>query len=170
MYCPNCGQLQASADARFCKNCGIALVGLSSWLAGSYNSALSPVASNADSLVLRRRRMRQGYKVMFLSAVLFPIAFALCVVGHTAGFLAIPAMVFLAGFSWMLYFRLFGEEQVPDLPSRAAIPLNGPRLETLSANQRDDLNLFNAKKQDTSEMLQPSSITERTTNLLKTER
>jgi hypothetical protein len=129
-----------------------------------------PVASDADSLVQRRRRMRQGYKVIFFSAVLFPIALAMCIVGGTPFFLAFPGIVFLAGFSWMLYARLFGEEQVAGLPSRAASPLNGPRLEALSANQRDDLTLFNAKKQDTSEMLQPSSITERTTNLLKPER
>src|SRR5258705_11885462 len=53
--------------------------------------------------------MRQGAKLMFLSAVLFPFAIILCAIFDTPGPMIIPFTVFVAGLSWTLYSRLFIE-------------------------------------------------------------
>jgi len=107
---------------------------------------------------------------MFLSAVLFPIFFALAIVFDSPGPLVVPLTVFLAGLAWLLYFVLFGEEiphttvvedrkefrdsrTAPSLPPSTFVPASG----------------FGQRRANTADMVQPPSVTEQTTRLLDEE-
>ena len=82
MFCPKCGQQQVSNETRFCSRCGLAISGLAEYVAGG---AALLVREEAEKLVLtsaKRKGIRRGAKVMFLSGVLTPVFFGL---GFCAG-------------------------------------------------------------------------------------
>ena len=60
MYCPNCGQQQASNEMRFCSRCGLALSGLADWLAGDriVSTATPAVSATAPATLPSPRRKK----------------------------------------------------------------------------------------------------------------
>ena len=168
MYCPNCGQQQISEEMRFCSRCGLALSGLAEWLAGGR----MPVKRVDDEPVVasspRRKGMRRAAKIMFFSAVLFPIFLAISIGVEEGGPMVIPFFVFFVGLVLMLYARLFSAKTAPmlnqvaqtsalhadvarsSLPPAANIPMPG----------------FGRQQVRTNELAQPPSVTENTTRLL----
>lgn len=121
MYCPNCGDERASG-VRFCPRCGLRLDGVTELLA---NNGALPVSAPAQTSEpsLRRKGMRQGAKLMFLSGVLLPIFFGLCFSADNPAPLLVPLTVFLAGLSRTLYAKLFYEDYAPSsqFPKLAAL-------------------------------------------------
>lgn len=119
----------------------------------------------------KRKQIRRGAKLMFLSAVLFPIFFAIAIAADSPGPLIVPITVFFAGLAWLLYFVLFGEEEERESAeawgrevlrdSRAAPPLP-PATFVPAAG-------FGARQAHTADMAQPPSVTEQTTRLLDEE-
>lgn len=166
MYCPRCGQQQVSDDMRFCSRCGLPLVGLTEWLATGGSAALRE--PQAAQPLLRRKGVKQGAKLMFLSGVLFPILFGLSVFFDSPGPLLLSFVIFFAGLAMMLYSRLFGEEIFPSKTNQAqAAPLNitsGPAA-FLPPSQMP-LNPVGKQKMRTAEMVEPPSVTDHTTKLL----
>ena len=79
MYCPRCGQQQMSDEMRFCSRCGLPIGGLIEWLSRGQFAPLpitnTPPAPQALLPSPRKKGMRRGGKVMFVSAVLFVIFF-----------------------------------------------------------------------------------------------
>ena len=169
MFCPRCGQQQVSDEVRFCSRCGLPLGSVPALLAGG--EVRSDERAPKGVLTQKRAGVRRGAKLMFFSAVLFPVFFGLAIAVDEPGPLILPATVFLAGLAWMLYFVLFGEEtpraraeegtkQVRDargaqaLPPSTFVPASG----------------FGARRADTADMArQPPSVTEQTTRLLDEE-
>lgn len=168
MFCPRCGQQQISEEVRFCPRCGLSLAQVPTLLA----SGIVPAAADVPRVERTQKRLgiRRGAKVMFFSAVLFPIFLGISIAADSPGPLVIPFTVFLAGLAWLLYFVLFGEEvpragevkgrkglrdshTAPALPPSTFVPASG----------------FGQRRANTADMAQPPSVTEQTTRLLDEE-
>jgi uncharacterized membrane protein YvbJ len=171
MYCPNCGQQQISDEMRFCSRCGLALSGLAEWLAGSRVPARREDETPVSAASPRRKGMRRAAKMMFFSAVLFPIFLVICLAIDEGAPMVIPIAIFFIALVLMLYARLFSDKTTPvanqvaqtsalnstsargSLPPAANIPMPG----------------FGRQQVRTNELAQPSSVTENTTRLLDNE-
>lgn len=168
MFCPRCGQQQVSDEVRFCSRCGLSLAAVPGLVAG-FEAAPHGGASRVARWK-KRKQIRRGAKLMFLSAVLFPVFFGLAIAVDEPGPLIVPATVFFAGLAWLLYSVLFGEDEAnesaegarrdlresrtaPSLPPATFVPASG----------------FGARHANTADMAQPPSVTEQTTRLLDEE-
>ena len=171
MYCPRCGQQQISDEMRFCSRCGLPMSGLAEWLAGGAVPVTQAAETKAPARSPRRKGVRRGAKVMFLSGVLFPFFLALSLAVDEGGPLIFPVLIFFVGLAMMLYSRLFVED-IPSiqgqqvqtsrfgamsgasaLPPSSSIPIQGPGN-------------FAGQQVRTNELAQPPSVTEHTTKLL----
>ncbi len=167
MYCPKCGQQQVSDNTRFCSRCGLPISGLAEWLAGGGVLAVreeAPVGLASP----RRKGIRRGAKLMFLSGILMPIFFGLSILVDNPGPLLVPFTIFFAALSLMLYARIFGEE-IPHVKSQQARPT---RLGSMSGNNALPpasniwANSVGGQQVRTAELVKPPSVTEHTTKLL----
>lgn len=168
MYCPKCGQQQVSDEMRFCPRCGLQLGAVAALLGGHALTPTNVTAPEAQAAKQspRRRGIRQGAKLMFLSGVLLPLAIGLSFLVGEPGPLLLPVIVFMAGLMWLLYARLFGEEilTTPQQPSQAQF--NPAHQGFLPPPQSVPVNDFNKTPARTAEMVRPPSVTENTTRLL----
>ncbi len=169
MYCPNCGQQQLSDNTRFCSRCGISISGLAEWLAGG--ELVVRDEENATMILPspRRKGIRRGAKLMFLSGVLVPVFFFFSLLIGAPIPLLVPITVFLIGLSLMLYARLFGEEMShgrghETQPSTLGTMFVSSALPPASNNMT---NRVGGQQVRTSELIQPPSVTEHTTKLLE---
>ncbi len=118
MYCPRCGNQPASERVRFCPTCGFRLDGVADLLArdGVPGGALNAPQTNAlrsGEPSERKKGIRRGAKMFFLSlGILAPVG-GLSVATDEPGLLFLPLTLFLAGIFWMIYYRLFGDENAP---------------------------------------------------------
>ena len=168
MYCPNCGQQQLSEEMRFCSRCGLALSGLTEWLAGGRLSARRADDTQlSEALSPRRKGIRRAGKVMFFGGALFFPLLILSLIIEEGGPMILPFLLFFIGLVMMLYARLFSDKHPPvslstvqtsalgstpargSLPSAANMPMPGRHVRT-------------------NELAQPS-VTEHTTRLLDNE-
>ena len=126
MYCPQCGQQQASGMVRFCSRCGFPLDGVIHLLG---SGGMLPVYHPSDEPVqisARRKGVKQG-AILFLSgAVIVPIlgAFASFSTASFPQLLAILAAIicFVGGPFRMLYAGLFEEGAPPRYPTYGPPP------------------------------------------------
>ena len=165
MYCPRCGQQQISDDRKFCSRCGLPFGGLATWVASG-----GPTEAQFASTSPRRKGVRRGAKLLFLSAVLFPIFLGFSFLIDEPVPLFVPITVFLAGISIMLYSRIFEEvRSVPNYPvqqTRLGAPFVNPALPAAPGVPTDTIHMHKAR---TAEIVQPPSVTENTTKLLDKE-
>jgi len=176
MYCPQCGQQQASGVVRFCSRCGFPLDGVIYLL---HNGGLLPAGYEGPTEISPRRRgVRQGGILLLVGAVLVPI---LGVFNAFAGgvfieiLTAIAAIIFfLGGPLRMIYAGLF-EEGAPKRPGLPYIPPAKP-TPSFPARNVGALPPPMAKptgswrpRPTTAELAQPPSVTENTTRLLDKE-
>jgi hypothetical protein len=168
MYCPKCGQQQAGENTRFCSRCGLPIGEVSEWLAGGLALAVREEAAPPALMSPKRRNIRRGAKLMFISGVLLPIFFGISLMVDGPGPLIVPFTIFLAGLSLYLYSRIFGEEIAPaksqtaQPPRLAAMP-GGNALPPASNAWAGSVGRQQAR---TSELAQPPSVTEHTTRFL----
>jgi zinc ribbon protein len=177
MYCPKCGQQQISDEMRFCSRCGLALRGLTEWMAGSDLPAKPADQEQNGALSRRRIWMRRAAKLMFFSGVLLPVFLAISLAVDEAGPLILPLLVFFVALVVMLYARLFldattrrNTEATNALNSGAqtsGLPSGSARGSLTPAN----MPIATAGRQQvrTNELAQPPSVTENTTRLLDNE-
>ncbi len=171
MYCPKCGQQQLSDNTRFCSRCGIPITGLAEWLASGGELAVrNEENATMMSASPKRKGIRRGAKLMFLSGVLMPVFFFFSLLIGAPIPLLIPITIFLIGLSLMLYARLFSEEALP-VKSQQAQP---SRLDTMPSSAAlppsSSIRMHDVGGQQvrTAE-LAPPSVTEHTTKLLNKE-
>ena len=158
MYCPRCGQQQISDEMKFCSRCGLLLSGLVGWLVERGTPALQQQETRVAMDSPRKKGIRRGAKVMFVSGVMFPVFLVFCLLVEEGGPIILPILVFFVSLVMMLYARLFSETISPvrSQPSHSTtlragaspIPLNGQQ------------------QVSTNELYQPPSVTEHTTKLL----
>ena len=103
MYCPNCGQQQASNEMRFCSRCGLALSGLAEWLAGGRSVATyaQETPAQPQPLSARRKNIRRAAKMMFFSGAIFPIFLMIAIAEDEGGALIVPFFLFFIALAWM---------------------------------------------------------------------
>ncbi len=168
MYCPRCGQQQISDETRFCSRCGIPISGLAEWLAGGVNPAGRGEETQVSLPSPRRRGIRRGTKLMFLSGALFPIFLLLSIIVEIPVPLLVPITIFLVGLSLMLYARLFGEEMSPIKSQQAQPSVLGTMPSSTALPQASSIRMHGVGGQQvrTAELAQPPSVTEHTTKLL----
>ncbi|HEY5883789.1 MAG TPA: hypothetical protein VIT88_03840 [Pyrinomonadaceae bacterium] len=168
MYCPRCGQQQVSDEMRFCSRCGLPIGGLIEWL-GRAGMPAAPVTETQSSLPAspRRKGIRRGGKVMFVSAVLFVIFLIISLAVDEGGPMVIPFFVFFVGLVMMLYARLFSSP-VPQIKSQITAPpgLGAASMNALPPRSHIPMHDVSQQRGRTNELAQPPSVTENTTRLL----
>ena len=170
MYCPNCGQQQISEEMRFCSRCGLALSGLAEWLAGGQQPVKRRDKQPTAPTSPRRKGMRRAGKIMFFSAVLFPIFLAISIAVDEGGPMVIPFLVFFVGAVLMLYARIFSDKNVPTLNQVAQTSVLDPAARgSLPPAANIPMPGFGRQQVRTNELAQPPSVTENTTRLLDNE-
>lgn len=172
MYCPNCGQQQVSNEMRYCSRCGLALSGLSDWLAGG-RVVVDPTPEPPPPPPSRRRKaIRRAAKLMFLSGVIFPIFLIIALAEDEPGPLVLPFIVFFVALVWMLYARLFMDPGPAVDYKQAQQP---SRLVSMSAHtplppaSTIPIGDMRGPQVRTNELAQPPSVTEQTTRFLDKE-
>lgn len=182
MFCPNCGQQQISNNTKYCPRCGTSIAGLAEWLAAGGAPlvvrdahAPAPAANAPAQLSPRRKGMRRGAKVMFLSGVLLPFLIAFgAAVGEPVPVI-LSFILFFIGLSMTLYARLFSDDTPRPVKGRAqqqqqqmpGAAVTAPVLPPAAADTH--LNNFGRRGTRTAELSPPPSVTENTTRLLDDE-
>ena len=167
MFCPRCGQQQVSDEMRFCSRCGLPIGGLMEWL-GRAGVPAAPVAETPSSILSPRRKgIRRGGKVMFVSAVLFVIFLIISLAVDDGGPMVIPFFVFFVGLVMMLYARLFSSP-IPKMKSDYTPPpsLAPTSMHALPPHTHVPMHDLSQQRGRTNELAQPPSVTENTTKLL----
>lgn len=181
MYCPQCGQQQASEEMRFCSRCGFPLAIVAELLAGGgLLPATNSVAQSNNKLSRRRKGVRQGTLLIIIGALLVPILGIIQSFTHdhlTDVLTPLSAIIFfLGGFLRILYAAMFESatayEDAASLPSHGA-PLNitgsnAPSYAALPPQRSTHIPARNLPI-DTARVVSPSSVTENTTRLLNDE-
>lgn len=174
MFCPKCSQQQISDEARFCSRCGFQLGVVKALLAddGLGSQALGTVALDRS---LRKRDATIGALFMFIAALIVAAVTVDLPPSHSA------RIVFLI-IAWLGLSLLINIVPVlryffnGDAASRTTSAGLAPGLITQSSHTTRNAALppahtapvtnFTWQQMNTTEVVQPSSITENTTNLL----
>ncbi len=171
MFCPNCGQQQISEEMRFCSRCGLALTGLADWLVHGRVPLMRRDEAQVEPTSPRRKSIRRAAKMMFFSAVLFPIFLVFSLAAEEPGPMAVPFILFFISLAWMLYARLFKETNAPaSLPSSQTSVLGPtPMRNALPPPINVPIPGVGRNQVRTNELAQPPSVTENTTRFLDKE-
>ena len=180
MYCPRCGQQQATDSMRFCSRCGFAMEGTMHLLAHGGMLPVYQQPPGEKKVSPRRRGVKQGAMLMLLGALLVPIlgVFAGFAPGRISNmfefFTAIAALVcFLGGPLRMLFAAIFEEgapptyfTPQPNYKVPAAVP--PARMSALPpASAANPASQW--RRPDTGELQPRASVTDSTTQLLDRE-
>lgn len=178
MFCPQCGQQQATGVIRFCSRCGFPLDGVIQLLG---TGGMLPVYRSPDEPIPispRRKGVKQGGVLLLSGAVVVPLLGVMASFGHSAFLEVLTAFAaiicFIGGPLRMLYAAVFEEgapspmmryapppPQTPQFGPPApqhALPMPPPRP---AASWRP--------RPNTAELATPPSVTENTTRLLEKE-
>jgi len=171
MFCPKCGQQQISDTTRFCSRCGLPIDGLADWLAGAAFLARhdEPVAPRPISQ--KRRGIRRGGKILFLSFALFPLFLGVAISADAGEPLIIPFTIFAMGLATLLYYVIFGDDSTPAKkePKRPAAIRSAFSSHALPSPTNTWSSPASGQRVRTAELAQPPSVTENTTRLLDDE-
>lgn len=156
---------------RFCSRCGLALTGLAEWLAGGSLPVRQAEQTQVSEPSPRRKNIRRSAKLMFFSAVLFPIFLLLALAIDEPGPLLIPFLAFFPALVWMLYARLFIDNTARAISQTAPQPAFGsnPTRSALPPAVNNPVPNMGRQQVRTNELAQPPSVTEHTTRLLDNE-
>lgn len=182
MYCPQCGQEQASSEMRFCSRCGFPLGGVTDLLA---RGGVTPTTiqqgktgPQVRGLSPRQKGTRAGLMQMLSSLLVVPVIAILShnIFGWQGLIIPLAALVtFVGGLLRIIYAKLYEDdtpEMEPDaLPAHAA-PLAAAhlnaraRVSALPPSQSIPASGFAPRRANTAELIPPPSVTENTTRLL----
>ena len=179
MYCPQCGQQQASGIVRYCSRCGFPFDGVIQLLGTGgmvpvYRTPEEPVPMSA-----RRKGVKQG-GMLFLSGILIVPILGLFASFSSAAFpqilAALAAIIcFIGGPLRMLFAALF-EEGAPRRimtygPPPAPAPQQfGPARQNVALPPPPARSPSSWRRPNTAELVNPpTSVTENTTRLLDKE-
>lgn len=176
MFCPQCGQQQASGIVRFCSRCGFPLDGVIQLLS---SGGILPVYQSDEPIKIspRRRGVKQGGMLLLTGAVLVPILGVMTSFSNSTFLEILTAFAaiicFLGGPLRMLYAGVF-EEPAPN-PFRAARPYVpapspphqfNPRVPQSALPPQSVQPPSWRSRPITAELAGPPSVTENTTRLL----
>jgi len=176
MFCPKCSAPTGADTARYCRSCGFKLdiVALLMDRNGELESiapATTPPPS-ATTVSPREKGLRFGGKMLFFSILTFPFFFLLYLYGLETNSYRIPILaslipvilVFLSVLR-MLYAWLFQDPIPAALVAMPSTPITANRT-AAALPGADQPPVVLTEVPNTSNVNQPSSVTEQTTNLL----
>jgi hypothetical protein len=177
MFCPQCGQQQASDVARFCSRCGFQLEGVSGLLATGGVAPEMFVEAVPVPESPKRKGARLGGKLM-LSGMFLALALAMLseLIGTPDELAIVGLIVFMAGLFRLLYALIFEDgpyrrqlqrQQVYVPPAQFASPREASALPPV---QNVPARAYVAPRVETGEIVYRPSVTEGTTRLLDEER
>ncbi len=182
MFCPQCGQRQASNEVRFCSSCGFQLNVVTDLLStGGFLPRTEPASKGPRKLSPRQKGLRQGLMLFLSTFLVVPIVAILSVFVFDAPELFVPIAAitcFIGGLLRMAYAVLLEENQPPPTTNEnmyaptAGVPafMNAPpaRPSSLPPQQSTPANLYQPPRRvNTGELIErPLSVTENTTRLL----
>lgn len=182
MFCPQCGQQQASEERRFCSRCGFPLGVISEALAQGGVLTTTPAESQGRKLSPRQKGLRQGAMLMLSTVLIVPlIVFAILLfdVDQLIPLIPLAAVVcFVGGFIRIAYALMFEDAAPPAAIDTTVMPfasaqLNAPVHGAMLPPAQSGATIRPAtawrRHPETSEIVQPPSITENTTKLLEQE-
>src|SRR5262245_29672794 len=180
MYCPRCGQQQATDSMRFCSRCGFAMEGTLQILAHGGMLPEYQAPSGEKKRSRKAKGVMQGAMIFLLGVLVVPIlgimsSFAPGRLENVfAFFAAISAIIFFLGGPLRILFAALFEEgapkyQFPMSPTYHAPVM--PQANRPSALPPPPVNPASQwrQKPQTAEILQPPSVTDSTTRLLDKE-
>ena len=178
MYCPQCGQQQASGEMRFCSRCGFPLGTVAEVVAsgGLLPSHLSTTMTGSK-LSARQKGIRQGAMLMLSTMLVVPlVAILASLIRWLPGeLIAVVAVSLFAGGLLRIFYALILEDNTsplmqqqlppsyvaPNAPAQLGTPAHinalPPQSNTPATGWR---------RADTAELVHPPSVTENTTRLL----
>jgi hypothetical protein len=173
MYCPQCGQLQASDNVRFCSRCGFLLEGVTAVVASGGVVPTRYVQTVSKGLSPRSKGVRQGALLMLSTLLVVPILAIITTNFNLNPELFVPLAAigcFVGGLLRILY-ALMMEDANPPIESGqigAYAPGMNPQLDTVARQSLPPANPAGnwRPRPNTAEIYQPPSITENTTRLL----
>jgi zinc-ribbon domain len=180
MFCPQCGQQQASDAARFCSRCGFQLAAVGGLLAtggrgtapeSAFEAVLAPPSP-------KRKGAQLGGKLMLSGAFLIPALAALSeIIGLKEEVALLGVILFMAGLFRLLYALLFEDgpyrRQLQRQPAYVPQPQQFAPPQPVSAlppQQSQPAHTYVPPRPDTAELAYRPSVTEGTTKLLERER
>jgi hypothetical protein len=174
MYCPQCGQERISQETSFCSKCGYLLTGTAELL---QTGGLIPTGGtkSGGSSSPRSRGLKQGLFIFLLTFLVVPI---IAIISRALDLqpwaVAISSIVlFVGGLLRMAYAVMF-ESTIPGAPTLEENAIRGLHgrmpVNALPPQQSVPVSSYVSpaagKWRDTND-LQPTSVTEKTTNLLE---
>lgn len=184
MHCPQCGQQQVSNELRFCSRCGFPLGGVMELVAnGGVIPQYQPPSEGTRKVSPRRKGVQQGFALIFLAAVLTPFFAVLheylgfpdifialsAVIGFIGGALrVIYALIFEEGAQKVIYLNAHPQQPVFS-PYQQSTPMPRPLAEANRARPlppQQSAPIQGWRRPNTSELINPPSVTENTTKLL----
>jgi len=180
MFCPQCGQQQASDALRFCSRCGFPMEGAMHLLTHGGMLPHFQQAAGEKEISPRRRGVKQGALLMLIGAVLVPLmgVFSAFAPGRLEimfeFFTALAAILcFVGGPLRMFYAAIFEEgaarRQFAAPSSYAPPAILPPPAARVSALRPQTINAASSwpARPQTAEIFQPPSVTDHTTRLLE---
>jgi hypothetical protein len=180
MYCPKCSQEQISDEVRFCPRCGFQLDALKLMLAENQNGlAISEAERETQLLSTRKRDVLIGATIMLVAA----ISIVLLMISSVAGtpwqaviiplllvWIGIVSVILLSGHAAREITSLFSKDDSAS-PSQIVSKLIGRLNPTASHQalppvQSEPISDFGSWRVNAAGLVQPTSITEHTTNSL----
>ena len=179
MYCPQCGQQQVSDNLRFCSRCGFQLEGVLYLLGAGGTLPVHMQSAGGGEMSPRRKGVRQGAVLLLGGTVLVPALGVLNSFTHGPNLLDIlvplaAIIFFIGGLMRMLFAAVFEEgagSRGHTFPSSYAPPPPPGQVSGVQHSSMLPPAPANAasgwrSRPNTSEIRQPSSVTEHTTRLL----
>jgi hypothetical protein len=179
MYCPQCGQQQASGEMRFCSRCGFPLTVVAQVVAEGGLPVARDVAYQERKISPRQKGIRQGAMLMLSTMLVVPlIVFAILLSGidHLIPLIPLAAVVCFVGGLLRIFYALMFEEAAPAATSGAInsvaafapAELNPASRSTGAALPPAQVNTLMdwQRTHQTAEIIHPPSVTENTTKLL----
>lgn len=166
MFCPQCGQQQASSDMRFCSRCGLSLDSVSELLmaGGSYSAF--------------RKGVRQGAILMIFGTLFAPVlAYILMHDRVRANFIPICMFLFFIAALVRILYALLVEGKVSRSKTHASLPYAPSLMDTqLESGKRDaalpparGTSVADWRQQVNTAEVQPPSVVEGTTKVFDSE-
>ena len=178
MFCPQCGQQQATGVIRFCSRCGFPLDGVIQLLG---TGGMIPVYRNPDEPVPispRRKGVKQGFVLFLLGVIIVPLLGIMASFGNSAFLEILTAFAaiicFIGGPLRMLYAAVFEEGAPRTMPMYGSPPVAqsqfGPPMHhhALAPPPVRTPSSWRSRP-NTAELVNPPSVTENTTRLLEKE-
>jgi predicted nucleic acid-binding Zn ribbon protein len=186
MHCPQCGQQQVGDDVKFCSRCGFLLTGVSEVIrqGGSLPQYQQQIAMPSEPSP-KKKGVKQAAMMLMLATVLLPIMGVLnnyldfppevlialtAVIGYIGGFLRLLfALIFEEGAPKIVY--------VPTHPQQIHAAYQPPTQQPIGTSYTgtalppmQSQPVSSWRQANTSEIVQPPSVTEPTTRLLPKEK